>query len=657
MFRTGRVAVRQPILVCGLGTLGWQVLEYLRAAGLPVVAVDNTCSPDDPRLGGARLVRGDYQRREVLVEAGVAHAGGVLILASEELVNISAALMVRHLNPDVRLVLRMFNESLLHRLGKAVHNIVAVSTSNFVAPILAVTALTGQALGTFRVEGVEATFEVAEVVVGPNSPWRGRPFAEAVGQLGLRALAHLPCEGAGRYLGEVDPEAVLESGDRVFVCGEPSRLAPLLEPAGRPQNDGVHWASWLRRYARMGLRALGEVDTAVKVCTPMLVAVLLASVVVFRLTTDADLPTALYRTVSLLATGDDKGLDAATPALKVFVSVLRLSGTALTAAFTAILTNYLLRARLRGALEIRRVPDRGHIVVCGLGRVGFRLVEQLIGYGERVVVLEEDRDNRFVATARRLGAAVLHGDARVPQVLRQVNAATARAVVAATSNDLINLEIALLVRDLNPTQRVVLRLFDPHLAQTLRAAAAIRLAFSVSRLAAPAFVAALFGDRVLGVFLVGDRMLAAADVLVQPQDAHLIGQRLRAVAADYRLLPLALLGADGAPGQHLTPRLEAGSRLVAVLALPDLERLLGRQPVPRDCAVEVTDFSLPARDWVALLLRTQRGLSAEAADEALRRLPVCLGADLTRGQAEDLLALLARERVTGRLRIGNGCPI
>jgi hypothetical protein len=39
-----------------------------------------------------------------------------------------------------------------------------------------------------------------------------------------------------------------------------------------------------------------------------------------------------------------------------------------------------------------------------------------------------------------------------------------------------------------------------------------------------------------------------------------------------------------------------------------------------------------------------------AAEEALDHLPVCLGEKLTRGQAEDLLALLTRERVTARLR-------
>jgi Trk K+ transport system NAD-binding subunit len=246
---------------------------------------------------------------------------------------------------------------------------------------------------------------------------------------------------------------------------------------------------------------------------------------------------------------------------------------------------------------------------------------------------------------------VIHGDATVREVLRQARAATARAVIAATSNDLINLEVALLVRDLNDKQRVVLRLSDPHLAQTLREAANVRFALSIAALAAPAFVAALYGDRVLGVFLVGDRLLAVVDVLIQPQDTHLIGQTVRAVAVDYQMLPVTVLAPDGAEErQTLAARLAAGSRLVGFIGLPDLERLVRRLPVPCDCAVDVTGFHLPTRDWVALLLRTQQGLTAEAADAALNQLPVCLGNNLTRGQAEDLLALLQRERVAAQLR-------
>ena len=65
---------------------------------------------------------------------------------------------------------------------------------------------------------------------------------------------------------------------------------------------------------------------------------------------------------------------------------------------------------------------------------------------------------------------------------------------------------------------VVVRLSDPHLAQTLRESANVRLALSLPAMAAPAFVAALFGDRVQGVFRVGSRLLMVVELAVQARE-------------------------------------------------------------------------------------------------------------------------------------------
>src|SRR5439155_9119114 len=142
----------QHFILCGLGRVGWRVLEHLRAAGARVVVIDNRCRPDDPRLAGASLVIGDCRAQEALTQADVAHARGVLIVTSDDLVNLSAALMVRHLNPAVRVVVRMFNQTLIARLGGALGNVRALSTSALAGPLLALIARTGEALGTFELE-------------------------------------------------------------------------------------------------------------------------------------------------------------------------------------------------------------------------------------------------------------------------------------------------------------------------------------------------------------------------------------------------------------------------------------------------------------------------------------------------------------------------
>jgi hypothetical protein len=137
------------------------------------------------------------------------------------------------------------------------------------------------------------------------------------------------------------------------------------------------------------------------------------------------------------------------------------------------------------------------------------------------------------------------------------------------------------------------------------------------------------------------------DLVIAEHDVTLCGQAARAVAVDYRLLPVALLANDGkASARPLTAQLGPGDRLVALITLPDLQKLLRREAVPKDRSVEVKAFPLPARDWLAGLVKTQKGLSAEEAEKALDHLPLTLGAGLTRGQAEDLLARLVRERIT-----------
>lgn len=589
---------RQPIILCGLGRVGGRVLEYLRAAGLPVVVIDTTCAADAPRLQGARLVGGDCRQREVLEQAGVNQARGVLLLTSDDLVNISAALMVRRLNAGVRIVVRMFNQNLLTRLGKTIHNVYALSTSTLTAPLLALIAMTGQALGTFRLEGAaEGRRQIAEVTIGPGSPLSGRTMAEVIAGKQAQVVAHFPAGGFGRFLTDVDPTARLWNGDRFVVSGAPRDLADFVL-ADEEALPHLRWAGIVRRFSRVAWRTLSEVDLPVKICTGVLLSVVLLSTLVFHFGMQRQtLAQSLFRTISLIATGADMHPEdfRDSTALQFFVSFLRLFGAALVAAFTAIVTNYLLRARLGGALEVRRIPDSGHIIVCGLGNIGFRVVEELVASDEPVVAIEMDPSGRFVATARRLGVAVITGDATVREVLRQAHAASARSVVAVTNNDLVNLEVALLVRELNPKQRVVVRMSDPILAETLREAANVRLALSIPTLAAPAFIAALFGDRVPSVFLVSGRLLAVVDVVVQPGDSSLVGRSVDAAAADYRLLPIAVLTGDGRPiAEPAKATLAVGDQLVAITDLPDLERLLSRQPGTRVLSEQAKESGAPA---------------------------------------------------------------
>jgi Trk K+ transport system NAD-binding subunit len=568
----------QHYILCGLGKVGQRVLDHLRAIGARVVVVNNQ-PVAGPQLGGVPLIVGDCRSEDVLRRAGVDKARGVLILTSDDLTNLSTTLMVRHLNASVRVVLRLFNQNLIARLGSAVGNVFALSTSALAGPLLAMIARTGQALTTFHLDE-EHRAEVAEFTVAEGSPLIGRELTDVARAHEAIMVAHRPAGEAIRFLQDASGNARVAAGDQVVICGNPHLLAPLLAHGGNESLPDLLWANYVRRYSRVVFRGLAMMDTSVKVCTIVLLIVIVVCVLVFRLLTrDTATVDAFYRTVSLMATGADMHGGEFEPGgwEKAFISCVRLVGMVLTAAFTAIFTNYLIRANLGGALAVRRIPDGGHVIVCGLGNVGYRAIEELHRQGEPVVVIERRPENTFIPTARRLGIPVIVGDATVMEVLRQARAATARAVIAASSNDLINLEIALLVRDLAPRQRVVIRLTDPTLAQKLREAANVRLALSVPELSAPAFVARLLGEHARGLFFVAGRLLIVYDLQI-PAGSTLVGRPIAELTAEFHFTPVALHTADGQP-RPLAPEtaLLNNDRLTVILDQTDLQRLLLRE--------------------------------------------------------------------------------
>jgi Trk K+ transport system NAD-binding subunit len=568
-----------PIILCGLGRTGARVLMYLRAAGLPVVVVDDRCKPDDPRLYGARLVSGDCREAETLHKAGVIGARGVLVMTNDDLANVSTTLQVRSLDADVRIIVRLFDQNLLDRLGQTITNVFSLSTADLTAPVLAITAMTGSAIGTFRTGGSRDDSRlVAEIVIDPHDSLHGRSIHEAIEGRGAICLAHLPFTGWERLPGHIDNRQLLHPGDLVVVCGDPRHLTELLRRVDAGPVESLRFANYIYRLGRVAWRTLAEMDTMVLVCTIILLFVVVVSTIVLHLgVTQYTLPKALFRTVSIMATSADmyhRDFEDM-PRLQVFVSVLRIIGAVLLAAFTAIVTNYLLRARLGGALEVRRIPESGHVVVCGLGSIGFQTVKELLRLGERVLAIEKDLTSPYVPTARRLGAVVIMGDATLPEVQKQARMRSAYSVIASASNDLTNLSIALLAKEANRGQRLVVLISDPKLAGMLRQAAGVELALSVPAMAAPAFLAALYGDRVRTVVMVRRHLLAVLDVVIHEADP-LIGLTVEQAAARYRFCPIALLNDKGDTIRDVP--LARGQRLVAVVSLPDLEALLGRIP-------------------------------------------------------------------------------
>lgn len=156
---------------------------------------------------------------------------------------------------------------------------------------------------------------------------------------------------------------------------------------------------------------------------------------------------------------------------------------------------------------------RGHVIVCGAGRVGYRVTTQLLELQHDVVVIEKRPDASFIAVLQSRDVPVLIDDVKSPQALQRVNVARAAAIVCATDDDLANLNTALDARRLNPTIRVVMRLFDDDLGARVRDAFQAEV-LSSSALAAPALALSALDPRIAHSFHVGDRLMVVSEFMV-----------------------------------------------------------------------------------------------------------------------------------------------
>ena len=261
---------------------------------------------------------------------------------------------------------------------------------------------------------------------------------------------------------------------------------------------------------------LEEGNKALAFVVAALLALITVSTIVLRITYRVQgghghlgLLSSAYFTVETVATVGygDYSFASQDPIIRIYGILLIVIGVALVSTAFALFTNILVSRRIERSLGRRQVPGMvDHVVVIGLGSVGITVVQGLIAEGQRVVVIERDDNNRYLAQARALGVPVVISDATQVQTHRMVNLSDASAVAILTSADLTNIETGLAIRE-SLGERweevpVVLRVFDRDLARLMEQSFGFRHVRSTSALAAPWFVGAALGLDVLSTFYV-----------------------------------------------------------------------------------------------------------------------------------------------------------
>lgn len=211
-----------------------------------------------------------------------------------------------------------------------------------------------------------------------------------------------------------------------------------------------------------------------------------------------------------------------------------------------------------------------HVIICGLGRVAYRIMSQLLQTGYDVVVVEKNWTSEFVVQALKLKVPVVLGNATDPDILRQAGIARARGIITGTSNDLQNIEIALAARRERDDIQVVMRIFNDELDYNLERSFGRNTAFSSSALGAPTMAVAAVSCSIAYVLPLADTVLGISEITVAP-GSLLTGFALT-IETDYHVRIVQWIQPDGKWGRPQPGlRLEGGDVVLLIGTIEALE--------------------------------------------------------------------------------------
>lgn len=313
-----------------------------------------------------------------------------------------------------------------------------------------------------------------------------------------------------------------------------------------------------------------------------MVLAVLAGTILYIVVEGWSLSDALYMTVITLTTVGYKEVRELDDTGRLLTMALAGMGVVLLFGGVGIMAEVVLAEIWGGRRERRRMQDRiagleGHHIVCGYGRVGSTVAEELRSGGRDVVVV--DNQSESLERARLDGHLVVEGDATDEATMAIAGIARAAGLIASVDSDAANVYLTLSARGLNPDIHIVARANAPAAEARLAQAGADRVVSPYTM--AGRRIAALATRPALTDFL--DTALSASERTFSIEqyrvtaDGPLVGASVGELDAE-GVLTLAILTTTGEYEAHppAERELRAGEELIVSGAYDALMRVSGK---------------------------------------------------------------------------------
>ncbi|MGK7925928.1 MAG: NAD-binding protein [Spirulina sp.] len=581
-------------LVLGLGSLGQHCVAALKEFGVYTIAIEHEI-PQEWEIPHLRdlldeLVLGDCCQDAILERAGVRACRAALITTNNERANAEAALAIRQLNPNTRLVIRSTKENLNQLLNQQLGNFIAFDPTQLPAAAFAIAALGTDTLGFFNLAG--EWLRVAKHHIARDHRWsRGHRPLYDLNNRSRRLLLHFsPEEEISNSFYTWQPETIIAAGDIVLTIETAERF--LLDQRkqvtlARHTKKRVKTRKFLQKYLDLHVLRqqfshfwqlnLQEQIRQVALLAGFIVLILLAiGTFLFNVYhPDTTLLSAFYVTVILLLGGyadlfDAFGeIDTIPWGLQLFALSLTLVGTAFVGVLYALLTEALLSSKFQFIKQRPPVPQQDHVVLIGLGRIGQKVACLLQEFQQSLVGITFNPHFDLNLLPKM---PLLKGD--LERTLNEANLPTAKSVIVATDNEMLNLEVALMAKSVNPRSQLAIRTYGQRLSNHLAKMFPDAQILCTYAVMAEAFAGAAFGENILSLFRLYNQTILVTEYQIEAIDT-LHGLLIGEIAYGYGVVPIVyqkpgkeskLMPSDEIP-------LEIGDRLVVLASIEGLRRV------------------------------------------------------------------------------------
>ncbi len=267
---------------------------------------------------------------------------------------------------------------------------------------------------------------------------------------------------------------------------------------------------------------------------------------------------------------------------RLFTILIAFLGIGTATYIISTFTALIVEGQLKETFKKRKMEKNikkldNHFIICGAGRVGSVILNELYTTGRPCVVIDRDEELIQILSERYPEVMVITGDADLEAVLEKAGIYNAQGIFAATGDDNQNLVISLTSKYINPNIRVVARCLEAANQHKMKKAGAdtvitenfiagMRMASEMVRPTVVSFLDKMLGDK--------DKNLRVEEVTISSKHT---GKRIADIGMDKFNDTLILAVAYDGKWTY-SPKgdfeLENGCRMVVITTPEEREKLV-----------------------------------------------------------------------------------